>query len=138
MTQTVSLAGFENSIKLALETESSWTVSRVSEDDDYVANHLPFIEFETLESLDERPKVQRMCVTYIVYLKQNQSYFRMLFRIPLFVTLTCLILATLTSNMFRFGFISIGFLVLCESMISLTNFAPTFYKSTFGKFVPLL
>lgn len=134
MTQTESLAGFENSINLDLVTDSSWIVSHVSEDDDYVANHLPFIEYEIIESLDDHPKLQRMCVTYIVYLKQNQSYFRMLFRAPLFVALICLCLATATSKMVRFGFISVGFVVLCISMMSLTGFTPTFYKSTFGKF----
>lgn len=133
MTQTESLAGFENSIKLDLETESSWTVSHVFEDDDYVVNHLPFIEFETFQNMDGRPKTPKMCVSYIVYLKQNQSYFKMLFRVPLFVTWICLGLATVTRRMFRFALISVGFLIVCVSMMSLTNFAPTFYKSTFGK-----
>ncbi|XP_063695626.1 acetylcholine receptor subunit beta [Culicoides brevitarsis] len=132
MTQTESLAGFESSIKLKIETESAWIVTAVAEDDDYVANHLPFIEFERIVSLDEQPKTQRMCVTYNLTLKQNQEYFQMLFRVPLFVSIACLALSTVTRKMLRFSFISVGFLILCFSFISLSDNAPTFYKSTFA------
>lgn len=133
MTQTESLAGFESSIKLNLESESAWTVIAVAEDDDYVANHLPFIEYEKILNANDMPKVQRMCVTYLLTLKQNQSYFQMLFRAPLFVAIICLCLSTLTTKIYRFAFISVGFLILCFSIMTLSSFAPTFYKSSFGK-----
>uniref|UniRef100_A0A336N7Y6 CSON008575 protein n=2 Tax=Culicoides sonorensis TaxID=179676 RepID=A0A336N7Y6_CULSO len=132
MTQTESLAGFEDSIKLELDRESAWTVTKVFEDDDYVVNHIPFIEFESLTNLDGKSQTPRMCVSYIIYLKQNQSYFKMLFQVTLFSSLICLVLGAVSSKTYRFAFISISMIIISISMMSLGNFAPKFYKSTFA------
>lgn len=135
MTERVSLAGFDNSLKIEIDTDNAWKVTSVYEDDDYVLNHIPFIEVDIMANSDNVPKTPRMCISYILYLKQNQEYYRTIFKIPLFASLVALCAATYCNKHMRYSLICLSFVVLCLSLISLPSYAPGFYNSRIGNAV---
>lgn len=132
MTERVSLAGFVNSLKISIDTDNAWKITSVFEDDAYVLNNVPFIEVDIMANYDNVSKTSRMYVSYILYLKQNQEYYRLLFKIPLFASFVALCAATYCNKHMRYSLICLSFVVLCLSLTSLPSFAPGFYKSRIG------